>query len=208
MSTLDNILDELKRVGSDTRITLNNGISFCVSDIAKVNHSISVSDMEDKIFTLVKEHEEIWTLEDFIKEVSTININNKYIIKQSEPANSDKPIRSNAKFIYQKVLFKEPINLTVVEYNNCNWVDEPFDAIIAWDSFIRNQRALPDIFRINGGELIMFNQLDEESKSLFKNAEVRVRRIMPAQYPNRIYLNLVSTLFNIAKCDQDAMDNF
>lgn len=194
------ILEQIKDFNQDSLIILNDGRRVKLSDITGVvNPDVSLSDINDRIRSVIKFRTEELTITDTL---SLLNSSDKvqYSYVSQNDSSSDKLIRNNSRMIYQNLILGEGrIKITLVHLGDFIYLLEPYEPLRSISAFIDNKRAIPDLLGLSIDKQIWFSQLDEDSKEKILNTKVIIKHVSSEDTHDRDYINLVQRLYGISQ---------
>lgn len=194
------ILEQIKDFNQDSIIILNDGRRIKLSDITGVvNPDVSVSDINDRIRSVIKFRTEELTITDTLSLLNNSGKVQHNYVPQND-SSSEKLIRNNSRMIYQSLILGEGrIRITLIHLSDFIWLLEPYDPFRSISAFIDNKRAIPDLLGLSIDKQIWFSQLDEDSKEKILNTKVIIKHVSSEDTHSRDYINLVQRLYGISQ---------
>lgn len=196
----DQILAKLNTINDNTIITLSDGRSIRISDIAEIRNAVSYNNLVDQLNGVFSANEQVISLGKFLDYIGN---NHERLVSatlhysDARLAKSKNPIRNNGKWIYKEMLFQTPLRFTFVEINNYIYIVEPMEQIHSLISFKSGVRAISDTLGINNREEVWWSNLDVSAREHLLEVPVTILKISNLSQDGNKYLRLVSTLFDI-----------
>lgn len=206
---MSGIVRQLNDLHAEDVIVLKDGTKIKVSDVDRVESLIRFSDVSHTLNNRFTFSEDIMSLE---KWIDYLKLNYKRLI--SQPLNikaaldksNDKPIRKCSRWIYRELILKSPIKYTMVNFkNSAYYLHEPLYELNALISFVNNLRPIADLFKINNGNDIWWDDLDNNFKMQLLNIPVTITSVKQMDCDFKQYCEAVFAMFSISQVTQQCI---